>query len=104
MAEYMDYNFVNFDSSLIFRPEKSMLKNFGMNWPSVWVKMASSWICVIIYTLTLFIPRCLPGNDFSAIPRLDGDEENREGEAESLRENPSKPRRGKRGKHSGTLV
>ena len=65
-----------------------MLKNFGTNWPAVWTKMGSSWVCVFIYMFTVCIPRCIPGQDFSAIPGDDDDE----GEAgESLRGRP-KPR------------
>jgi len=41
----------------------------GRNWPSVWVKMASSWVCVFVYVVTIFIPRCLPGQDFSTLAR-----------------------------------
>ena len=38
-----------------------------MNWPSVWVKMASSWTCIAVYVVTIFIPKCLPNRDFSVI-------------------------------------
>lgn len=38
-----------------------------MNWPAVWVKMASSWLCVLIYFWTLFVPTCIPGQDFSRL-------------------------------------
>lgn len=50
-----------------YRPEGSLLREFGRNWPSVWVKMASSWLCLVVYMCTLCIPKCLPGHDYSFI-------------------------------------
>lgn len=46
-----------------YNPKEPMLnlKTYGMNWPSAWIKMASSWICIVIYVVTLLCPRCLPG-------------------------------------------
>jgi len=43
------------------------LKDLGKNWPSVWVKMASSWVCVAVYVFTLFVPRCVPGRNFAYV-------------------------------------
>ena len=51
----------------MFRPEGSSLKEFGLNWPSVYVKMGSSWFCIAVYIVTLLLPRCIPGRDFSYI-------------------------------------
>lgn len=45
----------------------SELRNFGTNWPAVWVKMASSWVCIIVYVWTLYVPTCIPGRDFSLV-------------------------------------
>lgn len=56
---------------LYFRPEGSLLKNFSKNWPSVWIKMASSWVCVGVYIFTLFVPRCIPGRDLSFIEGIE---------------------------------
>jgi len=67
------------------RSADAILKDYGKNWPSVLVKMTSSWVCVFVYIFTLFVPRCLPGRDFSYV----------EGAAETA------PRRGR---HDGTLV
>ncbi|XP_054724559.1 serine incorporator 5-like [Uloborus diversus] len=44
-----------------FRPEQARLLTFERNWASVWVKMASSWTCILIYLLTLFTPELCPG-------------------------------------------
>jgi len=33
--------------------------------PAMWVKIASSWVCVAIYFWTLIAPLCLQGRDFS---------------------------------------
>ncbi|XP_046543044.1 serine incorporator 5-like isoform X1 [Haliotis rubra] len=48
-----------------YRPEETNIDKFGLNWSAVWVKMASSWVCVAIYTWTLFIPKCCPGRNLS---------------------------------------
>ncbi|XP_005096899.1 probable serine incorporator [Aplysia californica] len=57
-----------------YRPLETDLNRFGLNWASVWVKMASSWACVIIYIWTLFLPRCCPGRNLS-FPYAARDEE-----------------------------
>lgn len=46
-----------------YRPAESDINRFGLNWAAVWVKMASSWACVVIYLWTLFLPRCWMGRD-----------------------------------------
>ncbi|XP_075819094.1 serine incorporator 3 [Microtus pennsylvanicus] len=35
------------------------------NWLAVWVKMASSWVCLLLYLWTLVAPLILTGRDFS---------------------------------------
>lgn len=40
---------------------------FGLNWAAVWVKMTSSWVCVVVYIWTMFIPKCCPGRDLTFI-------------------------------------
>ncbi|GFO46293.1 serine incorporator 3, partial [Plakobranchus ocellatus] len=40
-----------------YNPWIADLSTFGLNWAAVWVKMASSWVCVAIYIYSLFIPR-----------------------------------------------
>ncbi|KAM4691739.1 serine incorporator 3 [Rhinophrynus dorsalis] len=34
-------------------------------WPAVWVKMVSSWVCLLLYVWTLVAPLLLPNRDFS---------------------------------------
>ena len=54
---------------LLLRPEKSDFFSMGSNWPSVWTKMISSWICIGVYILMLFCPRLL-------CSAIDNDDEN----------------------------
>ncbi|XP_076444039.1 serine incorporator 5-like [Babylonia areolata] len=51
-----------------YRPGESDLNRFGLNWAAVWVKMASSWVCVIIYIYTLFFPRLCFGRNLAFPP------------------------------------
>ncbi|XP_068118981.1 serine incorporator 3 [Hyperolius riggenbachi] len=41
------------------------LKTITSKWPAVWVKMSSSWLCLVLYTWTLIAPLILPNRDFS---------------------------------------
>ncbi|CAL8341026.1 unnamed protein product [Lota lota] len=34
-------------------------------WPTVWVKISSSWVCLALYTWTLVAPVLLSNRDFS---------------------------------------
>lgn len=54
-----------------YRPAETDINRFGLNWAAVWVKMASSWGCVLIYLWTLFLPKCWMGRDprFSPVPQ-----------------------------------
>ena len=70
------------------RPAESDLNRFGLNWAAVWVKMASSWVCVLIYLWTLIIPRCWMGRDltFTRASQKKRKKEGEEGEGEHLNE------------------
>ncbi|XP_067666995.1 serine incorporator 3-like [Haliotis asinina] len=47
-----------------FEPS-SDFKTLNANMASVWVKIASSWVCILIYVWTLIAPCVLPNRDFS---------------------------------------
>lgn len=49
------------------------MNRFGLNWAAVWVKMASSWVCIFIYLWTLFFPRLCFGRNlaFPHTPQTD---------------------------------
>ncbi|KAM5135382.1 serine incorporator 3 [Mantella aurantiaca] len=41
------------------------LNTITSKWPAVWVKISSSWVCLLIYTWTLVAPIFLPNRDFN---------------------------------------
>ncbi|XP_069808654.1 serine incorporator 3 [Dendropsophus ebraccatus] len=41
------------------------LNTITSKWPAVWVKMVSSWVCILLYTWTLIAPCVLPNRDFN---------------------------------------
>ncbi|KAG8447084.1 hypothetical protein GDO86_014511 [Hymenochirus boettgeri] len=40
-------------------------KTMTSTWPAVWVKISSSWVCLLIYFWTLVAPIVLPSRDFN---------------------------------------
>lgn len=40
-------------------------QNVTSKWPAVWVKMSSSWVCLLLYVWTLVAPLIITGRDFS---------------------------------------
>lgn len=71
-----DYKFKTFKINVLlydfhFRPLETDIEMFGLNWSAVWVKIASSWACVLIYVWTLFIPKCCPGRDLRFMANQD---------------------------------
>ncbi|XP_053309609.1 serine incorporator 3 [Spea bombifrons] len=47
-----------------YSPEADF-KTITSKWPAVWVKMASSWVCIALYVWTLIAPIVLPNRDFN---------------------------------------
>ncbi|KRX16335.1 Serine incorporator 1 [Trichinella nelsoni] len=47
-----------------YKPEDADLTKLNSNWSSVWVKIASTWICNALYFWTLVAPILLPNRDF----------------------------------------
>lgn len=39
-------------------------ENMSSRWPSVWVKICSSWVCIALYVWTLVAPLVLVNRDF----------------------------------------
>lgn len=72
----------------LFRPAESDINKFGLNWSAVWVKMGSSWTCVIVYLWVLFCRRCCPCCRDLSFPYKDDDEEIEVGESASLNHLP----------------
>ncbi|XP_013378734.1 serine incorporator 5 [Lingula anatina] len=96
-----------------YMPEDADINSFGFNWSSVWVKMASSWTCVIIYVWTMFLPKCIPGRDFSMIYYKEPQEEEARDEETPMNERSrrskgkgqkGKAKKGKKGRASETVV
>ncbi|EDV23598.1 expressed hypothetical protein [Trichoplax adhaerens] len=48
-----------------YSPESASIVSLSSNWSSVWVKIASSWVCMLLYIWTLVAPLILPNRDFS---------------------------------------
>ncbi|KRZ66975.1 Serine incorporator 1, partial [Trichinella papuae] len=48
-----------------YKPEDADLTKLNSNWSSVWVKIASTWICNALYFWTLVAPVLLPNRDFN---------------------------------------
>ncbi|KAF7480759.1 Hypothetical predicted protein [Marmota monax] len=43
----------------------AMFQNVTSKWPAVWVKITSSWVCLLLYVWTLVAPLVLTSRDFS---------------------------------------
>ena len=48
-----------------YKPITSDLKQFTANDPSMWVKISSSWICILLYIWTCVAPWVLQDREFS---------------------------------------
>ncbi|XP_060072151.1 serine incorporator 5-like [Ylistrum balloti] len=67
-----------------YRPAESNLDMFGLNWAAVWVKMTSSWVCVVLYIWSLFLPKLCRGRDLTFIRHPQPDEQLDEIDQEEL--------------------
>ncbi|KAG9474467.1 hypothetical protein GDO78_004660 [Eleutherodactylus coqui] len=50
---------------LLYSSPDADLNTITSKWPAVWVKMGSSWFCLLLYTWTLIGPCILPNRDFT---------------------------------------
>ncbi|XP_070534639.1 serine incorporator 1-like isoform X2 [Ptychodera flava] len=48
-----------------YNPRSSTVYIYNASWPAVWVKISSSWVCLILYIWTLIAPIVLSGRDFN---------------------------------------
>lgn len=44
-----------------YSPKESVLNTFGLNWISVWIKMISTWICFLLFLISVIFPSLIPG-------------------------------------------
>uniref|UniRef100_A0A4W3K3L1 Serine incorporator 5 n=1 Tax=Callorhinchus milii TaxID=7868 RepID=A0A4W3K3L1_CALMI len=53
-------NWFNYDTAAL---EKLFVRG---NWSTFWIKMASCWICIVLFAWTLIAPMCCPQREFTA--------------------------------------
>lgn len=59
----VDYKSVSLSVCSLGSPD-SNYEAMTSKWPSVWVKISSSWICIALYVWTLVAPLVLVNRDF----------------------------------------
>lgn len=47
-----------------YTPHSANLMTFGQSWSAVWIKIISSWACLIIYFIVTIFPTMLPNNNY----------------------------------------
>lgn len=47
-----------------YTPEGAEFKKLSRNWATVWVRISSSWVCVLIFVWTLIAPLVFPDREF----------------------------------------
>ncbi|KFD55197.1 hypothetical protein M514_03838 [Trichuris suis] len=76
---YSFFHFIFFLASLYvmmsltnwYRPDEADLFRLNSNMASVWVKIASSWVCAALYVWTLVAPIVLPNREFVFVRTVD---------------------------------
>lgn len=69
---YSMFHFMLFSASLYimmtltnwYSPDANF-QSMTSKWPAVWVKISSSWVCLLLYVWTLVAPLVLTNRDFS---------------------------------------
>lgn len=51
-----------------YTPFTANLMTFGRSWSAVWIKIISSWVCLIIYLIVTLFPTMLPNNHYRTAP------------------------------------
>ncbi|KAG0728150.1 Serine incorporator 1 [Chionoecetes opilio] len=51
-----------------YTPFTANLMTFGRSWSAVWIKIISSWVCLIIYFIVTLFPTMLPNNHYRTAP------------------------------------
>ncbi|XP_012659257.1 serine incorporator 3 [Otolemur garnettii] len=53
------------EKNSFFLSPDAKFQNMTSKWPAVWVKISSSWVCLLLYVWTLVAPLILTNRDFS---------------------------------------
>lgn len=51
-----------------YTPSTANLMTFGRSWSAVWIKIISSWVCLIIYLIVTIFPTMLPNSQYRTAP------------------------------------
>lgn len=51
-----------------YTPSSARLMTFGRSWSAVWVKISSSWVCLVIYFTVTIFPTMLPNRNYRTSP------------------------------------
>ncbi|KAK8400099.1 hypothetical protein O3P69_003059 [Scylla paramamosain] len=51
-----------------YSPFTANLMTFGRSWSAVWIKIISSWVCLIIYFIVTIFPTMLPNSHYRTAP------------------------------------
>lgn len=51
-----------------YTPSSAKLMTFGRSWSAVWIKMSTSWVCLLIYLTVSLFPTMLPNRNYRTSP------------------------------------